>query len=136
MSTDDAMHVSWLADALDAITRYTHATQRLGMHDLSLLDTLRDREAAGALNCTAAEAMLRFIEHRETVFIGGGRGTDVWTFFDDDADEVIARLGLVYVCERHGGPWGDDETCPRCTFTDGQVRPHSDPGPLGEGAES
>jgi hypothetical protein len=89
-----AMHVSWLADALDAITRYTTATGRLGMHDLSLLDTLRDREGKGALNCTAREAMLRLMERGETVFIGGPRGADLWQFFDEDVDETLKRVGV------------------------------------------
>ena len=40
------------------------------------------------------------------------------------------------MCDRHGGPWGDDETCPRCTYQDGRVRPPlDDPGPLGPGTE-
>ena len=33
-------------------------------------------------------------------------------------------------CPRHGGPWGDDETCEHCTYDDGSPRPVSDPGPL------
>lgn len=28
-------------------------------------------------------------------------------------------------CDRHGGPWGDDETCEACVDDDGAVRPHS-----------
>ena len=92
---DNALWVSWLNDALDAISRYTAATNRLGMHDLSLLDTLTEREKKGALNCTAREAMLRLMDRGETVFIGGPRGADLWTFFDEDVDEVLTRVGLV-----------------------------------------
>lgn len=29
-------------------------------------------------------------------------------------------------CPRHGGPWGADLTCPRCTDSDGGVRPHTE----------
>lgn len=37
-------------------------------------------------------------------------------------------------CDRHGGTWGDDKTCPRCTYPDGRIRPPlDDPGPLGPG---
>jgi hypothetical protein len=46
-------------------------------------------------------------------------------FFDDD---------LANECDRHGGPWGEDETCARCTYEDGTVRPLDDKGPLGPGA--
>lgn len=35
-------------------------------------------------------------------------------------------------CDRHGGPWGEDKTCPRCTFLDGSVRPADEQGPLAE----
>lgn len=38
------------------------------------------------------------------------------------------------VCDRHGGDWGEDETCARCTYEDGTVRPLADMGPLGPGA--
>ena len=92
--TGTPMYVSWLRDALDAISRYTNETQRLGMHDLSLLDTLRDREAKGTLNCTAFEAMVRLIDAGETIYIGGPRGADLWTFFDEDVDETLKRVGL------------------------------------------
>jgi hypothetical protein len=34
------------------------------------------------------------------------------------------------ICDRHGGVWGDDETCARCTFENGTVRPLDDKGPL------
>lgn len=88
-------HIATLAAALDAVTAYTTATGRLGMHDLSLLDTLRDREAKGMLNCTATQALDRLIERDERVFIGGPRGSDLWTFFDEDVDETLARVGLV-----------------------------------------
>ncbi len=27
------------------------------------------------------------------------------------------------VCDRHGGPWGADQTCANCTLPDGSVRP-------------
>lgn len=27
------------------------------------------------------------------------------------------------ICPRHGGPWGDDETCPNCTNLDGTPKP-------------
>lgn len=41
------------------------------------------------------------------------------------------------LCDRHGGPWGEDLTCARCTYQDGTVRPPlDDPGPLGPGAET
>lgn len=26
------------------------------------------------------------------------------------------------ICDRHGGEWGDDETCPNCTTITGEVR--------------
>jgi hypothetical protein len=29
----------------------------------------------------------------------------------------------IYLCGRHGGAWGDDETCEDCTYEDGRVRP-------------
>lgn len=40
----------------------------------------------------------------------------------------------VLSCDRHGGTWGDDETCERCTHEDGTARPQADKGPLGLGA--
>lgn len=27
------------------------------------------------------------------------------------------------ICERHGGPWGADPTCERCTYENGRPRP-------------
>jgi hypothetical protein len=47
-------------------------------------------------------------------------------------EEVLPDPGT---CNRHGGPWGFDETCGRCTYDDGTPRPLSDKGPLGPGAE-
>lgn len=41
--------------------------------------------------------------------------------------------GNVVECPRHGGPWGQDQTCAYCTYVDGLVRPVDDPGPLGPG---
>jgi hypothetical protein len=38
------------------------------------------------------------------------------------------------ICERHGGTWGEDETCERCTYDNGMARPLTDKGPLGPGA--
>jgi len=92
---ENAEHVALLSTALDAITRYTTATGRLGMHDLSLLDSLRDREGKGALTCTAPEAMTALMKRGEAVFIGGPKGADLWTFFDEDVDETLTRAGLV-----------------------------------------
>jgi hypothetical protein len=34
------------------------------------------------------------------------------------------------ICDRHDGPWGQDETCARCTWDDGTPRPVDQPGPL------
>ena len=43
-------------------------------------------------------------------------------------------------CDRHGGAWGADPTCERCTYEDGTPRafegPLADPGPLGPGASA
>ncbi|SEC76498.1 Uncharacterised protein (plasmid) [Tsukamurella tyrosinosolvens] len=36
-------------------------------------------------------------------------------------------------CERHGGPWGGDVTCPRCTTEEGFPRDPFKPGPIGPG---
>ncbi len=58
------------------------------------------------------------------------------TFFDDDLGVGTEEYEIVIQCERHGGPWGDDETCARCTFEDGTPRPFNDKGPLGPGAEN
>lgn len=30
-------------------------------------------------------------------------------------------------CPRHGGPWGDDLTCPKCTDLDGNPLPFEEP---------
>lgn len=30
------------------------------------------------------------------------------------------------ICQRHGGPWGGDETCENCTTEDGDTRPIPD----------
>ena len=43
---------------------------------------------------------------------------------------VHLRSLLGVTCERHGGPWGSDPTCPRCTTEGGSTRPVSEPGPL------
>lgn len=37
-------------------------------------------------------------------------------------------------CDRHGGAWGDDPTCERCTTSDGTPRLVGQPGPMGPGA--
>lgn len=47
----------------------------------------------------------------------------------------LAQAGVV-ACERHGGAWGDDETCERCTDDQGAVRPVGKPGSLGPGSTS
>lgn len=54
--------------------------------------------------------------------------------------EYIATVGFaldepdsirpVSDCDRCGGPWGEDQTCSRCTFSDGTPRPVNNPGPL------
>jgi hypothetical protein len=56
-----------------------------------------------------------------------------------DEDETLSPyLQIVMVpthdpviCDRHGGPWGDDETCVQCTFESGEPRPlpHHEPFP-------
>ena len=38
------------------------------------------------------------------------------------------------VCPRHGGPWGDDETCEHCTDEAGTARPMNQSGPLQSGS--
>ena len=51
------------------------------------------------------------------------------TWFQDDPDcpqWIKDHRGPFYIealCDRHGGPWGDDETCPQCTTDTGDVRP-------------
>lgn len=121
--------VTRLGEALDAVSRYTTETGRLGMHDLALLETLRGQ---AGLTVTPAEAMLRLIAHGDAVFIGGPKGTGIWDAMDEDTAEILDRLGLLHICDRHEGPWGDDETCPRCTHLDGTPRALDAPGPLDE----
>jgi hypothetical protein len=36
-------------------------------------------------------------------------------------------------CDRHGGLWGEDPTCQRCTHSNGMARDLDDKGPLGPG---
>lgn len=35
---------------------------------------------------------------------------------------AAVSTGAERTCPRHGGPWGSDETCPRCTNADGTPR--------------
>jgi hypothetical protein len=75
-------------------------------------------------------------------------GPDGWTtgayteenvYFHAGDRPVVKRTRTVFadvvgewedICDRHGGTWGDDETCERCTYEDGSVRPLDDKGPL------
>jgi hypothetical protein len=127
--TDWAPNLYLLRTALDAITQYTENTGRLGMHDLALLETLRGQ---AGLTVPADEAMARMVETDERVFIGGPKGTEIWDGVDEDTAEILDRLGLLHICDRHEGPWGDDETCPRCTHLDGTPRALDAPGPLAD----
>jgi hypothetical protein len=63
-------------------------------------------------------------------FVKGDRFAPEWV------REWQGPFEINVICTRHGGEWGDDETCPRCTFEDGNIRPTAEPGPLGPGAES
>jgi hypothetical protein len=49
---------------------------------------------------------------------------------DIDPDMVVFRFERE--CDRHGGEWGSDETCERCTTEDGEIRPFDQPGSLGK----
>lgn len=50
--------------------------------------------------------------------------------WQNDADTIREALGIEIdgegeeECDRHGGPWGDDETCEQCTTEDGDPRTH------------
>jgi hypothetical protein len=48
----------------------------------------------------------------------------------DALGDATKALKTEQTCDRHGGVWGDDETCARCTFEDGTPRPIDEPGPL------
>lgn len=50
-----------------------------------------------------------------------------------DAHDTFTAEHEPAVCERHGGTWGDDETCARCTYENGTVRSLDDAGPMGPG---
>lgn len=45
-----------------------------------------------------------------------------------------AALSQIVECDRHGGKWGTDLTCARCTESDGSPRLYHAPGPVGLGA--
>lgn len=52
---------------------------------------------------------------------------------DLSTSEYLRHIrGEEVVCARCGGPWGDDETCPRCTTATGEPRDLAHPGPLSE----
>lgn len=42
----------------------------------------------------------------------------------------LAPNAPIKQCERHGGNWGEDETCARCTYENGEPRDSEDMGPL------
>lgn len=52
-----------------------------------------------------------------------------WEFIEEfyigGRAEFVAKYSYreTVECDRHGGPWGGDETCARCTDEDGSVRP-------------
>lgn len=65
-------------------------------------------------------------EHAETDFCSECNRETHWT------GEVCQGCGRTWgydlgkgpdTCPRHGGPWGDDETCVHCTYLDGNPRP-------------
>lgn len=128
--TSTGAQVARLQSLLRDLTTYSQDTGRLGLHDLPLYETLREQAARGQMNVSAEDAMVTFLDTGATVFVGGPKGYGIWEQFDDEALDESVRLGLIVMCERHGGPWGGDETCPRCTHPDGTTRAQDDPGPL------
>jgi len=65
-----------------------------------------------------------------------GRDPDDEDEDDEEPSALEQTLGIKpepLECERHGGPWGEDLTCARCTYENGTARPRADAGPMGPG---
>lgn len=77
-----------------------------------------DGNAVGWETDTITEEVGDFEVEDELVKLGNDG-----SFFDTD-------LEYGATCDRHGGTWGDDKTCPRCTYENGGVRGWDDKGPF------
>lgn len=111
---------------------------------MSQTEQILDRfvESQGWSDRTVLDLALTYIENQAS--------PEAWEDYltslvevDDDidpdspyADSTWDVRQMMFVCDRHGGRWGDDKTCARCTYEDGTERPQNDKGPLGPGQEN
>lgn len=67
-----------------------------------------------------------FATHDDAVAYQEDKGGDWWVteLHWQHPEPTVAALPVPHerVCPRHGGRWGDDETCELCTHEDGTVR--------------
>ncbi|QXN74020.1 hypothetical protein SEA_BLAB_94 [Microbacterium phage Blab] len=105
----------------------------MGAHNQSTLAVARDR--ANAVVTLLKEypgddhVAQYWIDEIETILeTGRTEGTlKAWMqrHDGDPIDTLQTTIRVAYpvtTCERHGGEWGDDETCQRCTDIDGKAR--------------
>jgi hypothetical protein len=108
---------------------------------MSQTEQILDRfiETQGWSDNTVLDLCLTYIENQSSPEAWEDYLTSLKEVDDDmetDSGPFWDNARLMFVCDRHDGRWGWDETCPRCTDEDGNIRPTAEPGPLGPGAAS